>query len=255
MITYKTPEEIKILAEGGKRSAEILSILKDLIAPGVSTVLPEEKARLLIEERGDTSAFLNYRPEGAKRDYPAALCVSINDEIVHGVPNENPKVFREGDVVSLDLGLIHGGLITDAAITLGVGKISEENKKLIKATRQALDAGIKAARSGAHIGDIGFAVESVARSYGFTLAEGLSGHGVGYDVHEDPYVPNSGKKGDGPELKEGMVLAIEPMLVVGSGRIVLDKDGFTFRTKDGSTSAHFEHTIAITDDATLILTE
>jgi methionyl aminopeptidase len=225
-----------------------------MVSPGVSTLTLEDTARQLIAEGGDEASFLNYTPDGAKRPYPAGLCVSINDEIVHGIPNENPRTLEEGDIVTLDLGLTHKGLITDMAITVPVGKVSKEDKLLVKATREAMEAGIKAAQGGRHIGDIGAEIEKVARKYNFNIADGLAGHGVGYEVHEDPYVPNTGSAGEGPELKAGMVLAVEPMLVAGGGAIKLEKDGYTITTQDGKKSAHFEKTICITEGKPLVLT-
>lgn len=255
MITFKNKKEIEVLKEGGKRHSFILKELAKEVKVGVSTLTLDEMAEKLIAEEGDTAAFLDYQPDGARRPYPASLCVSVNDEIVHGIPNEKPKILKEGDIVTLDLGLIHKGLITDSAITVPVGKISAEDKKLLQATKEALEAGINSARGGNHIGDIGFAVEAVAKKYGFVVAEGLAGHGVGYEVHEDPYVPNTGNVGEGELLKPGMVLAIEPMLMPENGKIVLDKDGYTFKTKTGKNSAHFEHTIVITEGAPIVLTK
>jgi len=253
-ISIKSEKEVEILKEGGKRHSFILEELAKAIKPGVSSLTLNEMAEKLIAEKGDAAAFLNYRPKGARRKYPASLCVSVNEEIVHGIPNENPKILKDGDVVTIDLGLSHEGLITDSAITVGVGSISDENKKLIRATEEALWAGIWEAKAGNHIGDIGFAIESVAKKEGFSLAQGLAGHGVGYSVHEEPFVPNVGRRGDGPELKPGMVLAIEPMLVVGRGDIVLSEDGYTYKTKDKSFSAHFEHTVVVTDGEPIVLT-
>ncbi len=255
MITIKNSDDIISLKEGGKRHAFILSQLAKMVDVEVGTFDLNAKAMELLEEEGDKASFLNYTPEGARRPYPAALCVSLNDEIVHGIPNENERILKDGDIVTLDLGLTHNGMITDSAITIGVGKISPENKKLLEATKEALYAGIKAAKGGKHIGDIGYAVEQVAKRTGFSVAEGLAGHGVGYKVHEDPYVPNTGTKGVGEELEPGMVIAIEPMFCVGKGDIVLDKDGYTYKTKDGKNSAHFEHTILITDGDPVILTK
>lgn len=254
MITIKTAEEIEILKVGGKRHAQILREVKNKIVPGVSTKELNDLAYDLVLENGDVPAFLNYRPKTARRKYPASLCVSVNEEIVHGIPNEEPRIIQNGDVVSIDLGLSHRGLITDSAITVGVGPISKENKDLIQATEEALWAGIMEAKAGNHIGDIGFAIESVAKKRGFSLAQGLAGHGVGYSVHEEPFVPNTGRKGDGPELKPGMVLAIEPMLVAGRGDIVLSQDGYTYKTKDKSCSAHFEHTVVITEGEPAVIT-
>lgn len=246
MITIKTKEDIQTLREGGKRHAEILSTLKAMVKPGVTARELDETALKLILEGGDTPAFLNYKPRGARRPFPASLCVSINDEIVHGIPNETDKVLKEGDVVTLDLGLVHKGLITDSAITVPVGEISPELKNLLNATERALYSGIKAAKGGARVGDIGMAIEVIGVAEGYGVIEELSGHGVGYDVHEDPYIPNYGEAGKGEVLKPGMVIAIEPMFNLGSRHVTLDSDGWTYRTRDGSVSAHFEHTILIT---------
>ena len=255
MITIKTQQEIDILREGGKRHAYILSQVAGKVSAGVSTQELEDFARQLVEEEGDTPSFLNYTPKGAKRAYPAALCVSVNNEIVHGIPNENPLILQEGDVVSIDLGLTHKGLITDSAITVGVGGLSEKNRKLIEHCKEALALGIKASKSGNHIGDIGFAIESFARPLGYGICQGLAGHGVGYNVHEDPFVPNEGRAGEGELLRPGMVIALEPMLTLGTDKIVLNSDGYTYKTADGSNSAHFEHTIVITEGEPIVLTK
>ncbi|MDO8471069.1 MAG: type I methionyl aminopeptidase [bacterium] len=254
MIKLKNPEEIEILREGGRRLAEILSILASKVVPGVSALELEEEARRLIKEGGDKPSFLGYRPQGAKRPFPAALCVSINDEIVHGIPNEAEKIVKEGDIVSLDFGLLHRGLITDAAITVPVGKVDEESKKLIEITRTALESGIETALPGSTIGDIGAAITRVVQESGFTLADSLVGQGVGYQVHEDPFVPNFGIAGRGEKLVPGLVIAIEPMVNIGKSGIKILSDGYTIKTRDGSRSAHFEHTVAITEKGNIILT-
>ena len=254
MIRLKTPEEIEILREGGKRLAVILSILASKVAPGVSALELEEEARRLIKEGGDRPAFLGYRPQGAKRPFPAALCVSINDEIVHGVPNEAEKIIRDGDIVSLDFGLLHRGLITDAAVTVPAGVIDKESEKLIETTKRALKSGIEAALPSSTIGDIGAAISKIVQENGFTLADSLVGHGVGYQVHEDPYVPNFGINGRGEKLAPGLVIAIEPMVNIGKSGIKTSSDGYTIKTRDGSRSAHFEHTVAITKKGNIILT-
>jgi len=254
MIKLKTKEEIEIMHEGGKRHAEILHELAKLCKPGTSTLILEEEALRLIKEGGDKPAFLGYTPVGAKRAFPAALCVSINDEIVHGIPNEAERIINDGDVVSIDLGLIHKGLITDSAITVAVGAVDDESRRLINYTKQALEAGISKAKPGNTVGDIGQAISEVVQQTKFSLAEDLAGHGVGYKVHEDPFVPNFGVSGDGEKLVAGMVIAIEPMLNIGKGAIKLSKDGYTIKTKDGSRSAHFEHTVAITEKGNIILT-
>lgn len=254
MITIKKSEEIVLLRKGGKRLAFILHELSSVVRVGGSAKELDVLAYKLATENGDQPAFLNYTPEGASEPYPASVCISINEEVVHGIPHEE-KIFKDGDVVSIDMGLIHAGLITDSAITVIAGKGDAKAKKLITSTRKALELGIKAARGGNHVGDIGFAIEQFVKPLGFGLAEGLAGHGVGYKVHEDPYVPNTGKTGDGPILKSGMVIAIEPMLTEGTSSVVFDKDGYTVRTRDGKRSAHCEHTILITEKGAEILTK
>jgi len=255
VITIKSEKEIEFLREGGKRLAEILCIIKDKTVAGVSTRELDEIAFNLVKEKGDTPAFLNYKPKGVKRPYPATLCVSVNDVIVHGIPNEPELILKEGDIVTLDMGIIHENLITDSAVTVGIGNIDEKGKKLISATEESMYKGIAMARGGNHVGDIGFAIYSFVKPLGFSLADNLSGHGVGYKVHEDPFVPNIGRRGEGPILKPGMVLAIEPMLLEGISRVSFDKDEYTVRTKDGKRAAHFEHSIVITEGESEILTQ
>lgn len=254
-IKLKTSEEIEILREGGRRLGEILATLGSKVEPGVSSFYLEDEARRLIKEGHDEPAFLGYRPHGARRDFPAALCLSINEEIVHGIPNEAEKIIKEGDIVSLDFGLIHKGLITDSAITVAAGKIDAQSKKLVETTRVALQKGIEAAKPGGTVGDIGAAISKVVESSDFSLAEDLAGHGVGYVVHEDPFVPNFGIAGKGEKLVPGLVIALEPMLNVGSSAIKVLNDGYTITTRDGKRSAHFEHSIAITEEGNIILTQ
>ena len=254
-ITIKKPEEIEILREGGKRHALILSAVAKKVAPGVSTKELDDYAQKLISEGGDTSAFLGYKPQGARRPFPASMCISVNDAVVHGIPNENPIILNEGDVVSLDMGLIHKGLITDMAVTVPVGKIDTLSRKLVKVTEESLRRAISACRGGGTTGDIGHAVEECVTSQGLTIIEELAGHGVGYKVHEDPYVPNYGEPGEGDALRPGMVIAIEPIVTLGKDGIRLDSDGYTYRTTDGKKSAHFEHTVLITEDGCEVLTK
>jgi len=247
-------EEIEILREGGRRLAGVLDEVEKKVAPGVTTLQLNELAERLIRDGGDEPAFLGYRPEGTPSDYPATLCVSVNDEIVHGIPG--CRVLKEGDIVGIDLGLKHKGLFVDSARTIPVGEVDQSSKDLIAVTEKALYAGIDAARGGGHIGDIGSAVEKVVEGTGFSIVEDLGGHGVGHNVHEDPFIPNYGKKGTGQKLVPGMVLALEPMLNEGSEDVTLSmEDNFTFSTMDGKRSAHFEHTILITDGAPEILTK
>ncbi|MDP1624826.1 MAG: type I methionyl aminopeptidase [bacterium] len=253
-IRLKRPADIEILREGGKRHAAILRAVASAVKPGVRTKELDDLAADLIAQGSDTAAFLGYTPYGAKRPYPASLCVSVNDEIVHGIPNENDRILVEGDVVSLDLGLVHNGMYTDAAVTVSVGKASRDATKLLRAGKEALEKAIKAAQPGNTTGHIGQAVEEYVRPLGFGIVRELAGHGLGYSVHEDPYVPNYGRAGEGDELVPGMVIAIEPMLNAGTEAIKLDKDGYTYRTKDGSLSVHFEHTILITENGPEVLT-
>ncbi len=254
MITIKTKEEIAILREGGKRHAFILRELKNMVKPGLSTQVLEDRARELIKEGGDTSSFLNYKPRGLKTPFPAALCVSINNEVVHGIPDP-AKVLKDGDLVTLDLGLIHKGLFTDAAITLPVGNVSEDKLKMIRVTEEALANGIKAARGGKSVGDIGVAIERTILPHSYGLVEELCGHGVGYSVHEEPFIPNYGEAGTGPKLKPGMVLAIEPIINLGSKKVKPIGDGHVYVTADGSVSVHVEHTVLITKSGAEILTQ
>jgi len=253
MIIIKTTEEIEILREGGKRLAGILEKVKEKVAPGISTKELDQYAFSLIQELGDEPAFLHYQPEGAFTPYPASLCVSVNDEVVHGIPKEN-VFLKEGDVVTIDLGLKHRGMFTDMALSVPVGKVSPAIEKLLKITEGALYQGIDAALGGKRVGDIGFAIEKFVRPYKYGIVEILAGHGVGKKIHEDPYVPNFGRKGAGELLRPGMVIAIEPMLNLGTKNVILDPDGYTFRTADGKPSAHFEHTVLITEKEPEILT-
>jgi len=253
MIKLKTAEEIEILRAGGKRLAAILNELKEMVRPGVTTIQLETRARALLVEGGDEASFLNYRPAGSRLSYPAALCVSVNEEIVHGIPGK--RELAEGDLVTLDLGLKHQGLYTDSAITVPVGKVSQEAQDLLRATALALAAGIEAAKVGNHLGDVGAAVEAVARRAGLGVVTDLAGHGVGYAVHEDPFVPNYGRPGGAEKIKKGLVIAIEPMFTLGRPETKLEADGFTFTTLDHSLSCHFEHTVAITKHGVEILTE
>jgi len=252
MISTKSKLDIEKLREGGKILATILGELKKAVAPGVKTSDLDTLAYRLIIKAGAKPAFLHYRPEGAKSDYPASLCVSINEEIVHGLPGK--RVLKVGDVVTLDLGLEYKGLFTDMAITVGVGKIKVEDKKLLAVTAQALAVGIATAGPGKTTGDIGSAIEKFVKKQGFTIIKGLAGHGVGYAPHEEPYVPNYGHRGGGEKLIPGLVLALEPMVSTGSSAIKLLADDWTYITRDKSPNAHFEKTIVITETGVEILT-
>lgn len=253
-MTVTTAQERTRLIEAGRRLAEVLAALRQKAGPGVSTDALDDLAERLIRDAGDEPAFLGYTPEGAMRAYPATLCVSINDEVVHGIPNETPRILKDGDIVGLDLGLIHEGVIVDAAITVAIGVPSDATKRLLAATERALAAGIRAARPGNRVGDISAAIQAEIERDGFSIVKSLGGHGVGARVHEEPFIPNFGKPGTGEALVEGMVLALEPIAAEGKGAVTLAPDGYTYRTKDGSRSAHFEHTILIEKDGARIMT-
>lgn len=252
MIRKKSAAEIATLREGGRRLAAILREVARAVRPGASTASLNKLAERLARESGDEASFLGYQPAGARRPFPAGLCISINDEVVHGLPGE--RLLAEADVVGLDFGLKHRGLFTDAAVTVAVGKISPEAQRLLLATKEALRRGIAAARAGTHLSDISAAVEQVAEKYGYGLVRDLGGHGVGHRVHEEPQIPNFGPPGRGPILEPGWVLAIEPMFNLGGGAVKFLPDGYTVKTADGSISAHFEHTIAVTEKGPQILT-
>lgn len=252
-ITIKTTEQIQHLREAGKIHARILNELEKLVVPGISTKELDRIAEEKVRAAGAEPSFLNYQPEKSSPKFPATLCVSINEEIVHGLPKDD-VIVREGDLVSIDLGVKYKGVFTDSARTVMVGSVSKEKAQLVYDTREALARGIDAARVGNTVGDIGYAVESFNNKRYGNVRE-LAGHGVGLAVHEDPYVPNYGKPGTGAKLEPGMVLAIEPMFNLGTSDIIFHDDGYTVTTKDGAVSAHVEHTVLITDGEPEILTE
>lgn len=254
MIFTKKENEIEILKEGGKRLAFVMSELIKKTKVGISTIELDNLAYDLIKKQDGEPAFLNYKSEKKSKPYPASVCVSINEDIVHCVPDKN-RIIKDGDIVSIDLGMKYKNLITDMAYTIGVGNVDKIGKKLIEATKTALLSGIKEAKVGNNIGDIGFSVEKIAKKNNFSVFQELVGHGVGYKLHEDPMIPNFGVKGEGEILIEGMVLAIEPMIGEGEGDIISGRDGFTYKTKDGKRSAHFEHTIVITKKGPEIITK
>ncbi len=245
MIIIKTESEIERLKKGGPILANILREVAKAVKPGVTTKSLDELAYKLITEAGHKPAFLHYKPEDAHKPYPASLITSVNEEVVHGIPGD--YVLKDGDIISLDLGLNYEGVFLDHAITVPVGKINAKDKELLAVTQQALEVGIEAIGSGGTTGDIGHAIETFVKPYKLGIVRDLSGHGVGREIHEDPYVPNYGKKGKGAKLVPGMVIAIEPMLTRGSEEIILLKDGYTLITSDKSRSAHFEHTVLIND--------
>ncbi len=256
MITKKTPEEIGILKEAGHLLAKILREIAKEAVPGATTQALDDRAMELAEELGVEPVLLGYHPSFAEYPYPAAVCVSVNNCVQHGIPSE-AVVLKEGDTVNIDMSIGYQGMIVDSGITVGVGKISDEAKKLLAVTQEALAHGIKAARPGGRIGDISAAVQQFVESHGFSVVEVLCGHGVGYAVHEEPTIPNFGKAGTGPKIEVGHVYAIEPIVNIGKPDVYFDDegDGYSVYTKDGSWSAHFEHTVAITEKGPLVLTK
>ena len=234
------------MRQAGRVVAKILEILKSQVKPGIKTRELDIIAASELQRLGAKPSFKGYR------GYPANLCVSINDEIVHGIPGD--RVLAEGDIVSLDLGAIIGGFQGDAATTVGVGEISPEAKGLLAATEGALNAGINAAKAKARLGDISAAIQQYAESRGYAVVREYTGHGIGREMHEEPQIPNFGLAGTGPVLKKGMTMALEPMLNIGDWRTRIGDDQWTVLTADGSLSAHFEHTIAITDGEAEVLT-
>jgi len=245
-IIIKSPTEVATMRQPGMVVASILKILSKEIKPGMTTRQLDEIAVRELERYGATASFKGYR------GFPATLCVSINEEIVHGIPGE--RVIREGDIVSLDFGAIVDGFHGDAALTIGVGNISPRAKQLLEVTKGCLEAGISVARAGAHLGDISAAIQHYAESGGFSVVREYTGHGIGREMHEEPQIPNFGPPGYGPVLQKGMTLAIEPMVNIGGWQTKVKSNGWTVVTADGSLSAHFEKTIAITDGEAEVLT-
>lgn len=250
-IKLKNDADIKTLRESGKRLAKVLQAVAKEVKPGVTTGYLNDFVYKMITDMGDKPAFLNYQPFGADYPYPGSICISVNDEVVHGIGGD--RVLKEGDIVGLDGGVTHKGMISDSAITVPVGNISKEDEELMRVTKEALMAGIHAAVGGKYVNDISKAIEkAIPKKYG--VVKILSGHGVGYKVHEEPYVPNFDDGVKGPKLVPGLVLAIEPMVNHGTDEVYLADDGYTFITKDHKKSAHFEHTILITEGKAEILT-
>jgi methionyl aminopeptidase len=245
-IIIKSPKEIEIMRQAGRIVAAILDLLRRRIEPGITTGELDAITVRELSGYGAVSSFKGYR------GFPAHLCVSVNDELVHGIPGE--RVLCEGDIVSLDMGANVHGFHGDAALTVGVGKISPQAEALLQATEGARTAGIASARSGAHLSDISAAIQSFVEARGFSVVREYVGHGIGREMHEEPQIPNFGPRGQGPVLQRGMALALEPMVNIGGWQTKVGSDGWTVTTADGSLCAHFEHTIAITDGEPEILT-
>lgn len=250
-IKLKSEKDIIILRESCKRLAKALQATAQEVKPGITTGYLNDFFHKMVVDMGDKPAFLNYKPFGASYAYPGSICISVNDQVVHGIGED--RALKDGDIVGLDGGITHKGMISDSAITVAVGKISKEDEDLMRVTKDALMAGIKAAKCGNYVNDISRAIEkSIPKKYG--IVKILSGHGVGYKVHEEPYVPNFDDGVKGPKLVPGLVLALEPMVNLGTDEVFLEEDGYTFTTKDHKKSAHFEHTILITEGDAEILT-
>jgi len=254
VISIKSPKDITLLRQGGKLHAMILDELEKEVVAGASTLDVDDRAMELLEQYDLEPMTLGYHPRFAPRPYPAATCVSINDVVVHGIPNEKPQTFADGDVVSIDLVTAYQGVVLDAARTIGVGTLDPKDEELLAVTKAALKAGIAAAQPGNRVSDIGKAIETAVPS-GFAIIRDFCGHGVGYELHEPPQIPNFYIKGDSPILQPGMVLAIEPMIIAGDDPgVVVDRDGYTAFTTSGNTSAHMEHTVLITEKGPEVLT-
>lgn len=264
-ITVKTKDEIDLMREGGRRLASILNQVVAAARIGITTLALDDFAENLILQSGGRPSFKGYRIKGARNAYPGTMCISINEEVVHGIPRKE-RVLREGDIVGLDIGMWYPSfakasegkpvksLCTDMAVTIGIGNISSEANRLIEVTRKSLEIGIAQVKPDATVGDIGYVIERFLKKNNLGIIRDLAGHGVGYELHEEPLIPNYGSVGQGVALKEGMVIAIEPMATLGDWRVVLANDGWTFKTVDNSLGAHFEHTMAVTKDGVEVLT-
>lgn len=246
MIPIKSEEELKMLENSGRILARIMKRLRKSVHSGVTTKEIDILAEKLMKEEDSASAFKGYN------GFPANICVSVNEEVVHGIPGE--RVLEDGDIVSLDIGINYRGFLSDSAITIAVGRADPAKKKLIDVTRRSLIEGIKQARIGRHISDISYAIQSYVERYGFSVVRQFVGHGIGYELHEEPQIPNFGKPHQGEVLKNGMVLAIEPMVNLGAWECEFLDNGWTAVTKDRLASAHFEHTVAVTERGPRILT-
>lgn len=247
MVILKQPEEIVRARASNRIVAEALSVLREKVKPGITTGEMDKIAEGIAEKRGAKPAFKGYR------GYPYSLCTSVNEEVVHGMPSD--RVLLEGDIVGLDFGVYYQGFYGDSAITLPVGRISDQGKRLLQVTERSLYAAIDQARDGNRLGDISSAVQETVEVCGYSVVRDFVGHGIGKSLHEDPQIPNFGKKGRGIELKTGMILAIEPMINAGNYKVKILPDGWTVITEDGSLSAHFEHSVAITDKGPEILSK
>ena len=244
-MVLKTSGEIELMDEANRIVHQVLDMIETRVAPGITTLELDGEAEAMIRESGGVPGFLNYR------GFPATLCTALNDVIVHGIPNEEP--LSEGDILGIDCGVLYKGYYGDAARTYRVGAVAEQGNRLLDATRNSLLKAVETVRPGGRVSDIGHAVQSYVESQGFSVVREFVGHGVGLALHEEPQVPNYGRPGRGPKLKPGMVLAIEPMVNQGGPEVKMDADGWTARTADGSLSAHFEYSVAVTNEGAKIL--
>ena len=247
MIVLKSAREIEIMRRAGSVLADVVERLREIVTPGISTLEIDEDVETFIASRGAQPAFKGYR------GFPATVCVSINDEVVHGIPSAQRRI-KEGDIVGLDLGCIVDGYYADCAFTLPIGEIPADVQRLLDVTRESLERAIAECRRGRRLSDVSHAVQSHVEAHGFSVVRAFVGHGIGRALHEEPQVPNFGEPGRGPELRPGMVLAIEPMVTMGSWEVTILDDGWTAVTRDGSLAAHFEHTIAVTEHGPEVLT-
>lgn len=246
MINIKTPNEIEIMRKGGRIAARILKLLADFAKPGITTKELDILAAKEINKAGVRASFLGHAR------FPASICTSLNSDVVHGIPSN--RILREGDLLGIDLGIYHQGFHTDTALTVPIGKVDFPKKQLINITKKALDEGILIVKPGIHLGDVQNRIQKIVEGADFGVIRDLAGHGIGRNLQEIPSIPNFGKRGSGPVLKEGMVLAIEPMVSVGDWHVKILKDGWTVTTIDGSLSAHFEHTVAVVKEGHEVLT-
>ena len=253
MVSIKNEKDIECLRKAGKVVVDALNLVRDNIRPGVDTLTLDMKAEKLIADSGARPAFKGYTVPGVPKPFPGTLCISINDEVVHGIPSED-RVLEEGDIVSIDVGVRIDGFYGDAAYTFPVGRISPEREALLKVTRECLERAISVAREGATLGDVGHAVESWAAPRGYGIVRNYAGHGIGRNLHEAPQIPNFGVPGRGITLKKGMSLVIEPMIMTGKEEVRTLKDRWTVVTADGSDAAHFEKTIVITGNDPEVIT-
>ncbi|GAB4402476.1 MAG: type I methionyl aminopeptidase [Microscillaceae bacterium] len=247
MIIYKTREEIELIRQSAHLLGKAHGEIAKMIAPGVKTIDLDKRAEEYIRDNGGIPSFKGYN-----KNFPGSLCISVNEQVVHGFPSE--YVLREGDIVSVDCGVFLNGFHSDSAYTYAVGAVSDEVKKLLQVTKASLLKGIEQVRSGNRVGDISFAIQTFVESHNFTIIRELVGHGVGKSLHESPEVPNFGKRGRGVKLRDGLVIAIEPMVNMGRRNVVQEKDGWTIRTLDRKPSAHFEHTVAVNNGQAEVLT-